>query len=703
MSNLSKKVLSLILGVCIVATLFAASTVPAFAKVDTTKFTEDFQDGTLENVLTYTGNDGITERDDFVTSSLDNFADKKFLTWNNADTTAQAGIHQRLNIAKELSDGSKLTSFSFKMPLTSTANKYHPALVILGKNSDTTQSVVTVGGRHDSGTAAFLGFGVSEEYSVNPTGNSSYSGSAWNSQKSATGLTGENGLVMVTYTFTIDYSNNKIYVSAYKPIADGVDGSAELKPNTVELSTQKLYASNIKDWDFAITQCRISSGNDNVYITDLEMTYQREYVSDEWIKEVNPNTADAEKVLSYTTADGQTVMEPVVTNIAGANAVTWNSKLTTGASGENHQRINIASEKNGLPLVSFSFKSLVVTDNANAAPVYILFGSNEDTTKQTAVVLGGRKTDYLSYGVKEDISNPATGSVNGSTSLFNKNTTGKYTDVENEVAAEIGKEYYRFTVKLYGNIAKITAENLDAQGNVEWSGELQKDIDLSAVANPYYAISSGWETTAKPVYVTDVQPIYAEPEMLGATIRKDASASEQDIMFGSQIKIADSIADGYTPAGYGMLLARTADIQGAAMTADAENVKVTNLYREAGEDTDFLYCVTINKSAIAGNTGKKFSARSYVKYVKAGADDIYVYSEQIAKSVYGYAKDMAADVIASGKVEATYEVAGATVNYVAENITAVMNGKSADISFDGTNKNEDHLLAFIYANREYNA
>ena len=156
-----------------------------------------------------------------------------------------------------------------------------------------------------------------------------------------------------------------------------------------------------------------------------------------------------------------------------------------------------------------------------------------------------------------------------------------------------------------------------------------------------------------------------------------------------------------------MLLARTADIKNETqpMTADAANAKVTNLYREVGADTDFTYTVTINRSAVAGNSGKKFSARAYVKYVKAGEADIYVYSEQIAKSVYGYAKDMAADVIASGNVAANYTLSDNTaVNYVEANINAAINGKSnVEASFDATHKNEDHLLAFIYANKDYNA
>lgn len=694
MSSLSKKVLSLVLGACVVATLFAASMVPASAKVDTEKYTEGFTDSTLEEVLTYTDNNGITTRDDFVISSLDNFGDKKFLTWSDADTTAQAGINQRLNIAKEKGDF-KLTSFSFKMPLyaTSEQGRYHPAYILFGQDSETTQKAMVVGGNHNT---TKIGYQIAS-IPLAPDSAVAYSDDAWNDAVYTGNLTTENQKVLVTYTVSINWANNTATVGFSKPAADGVEGSYAIASS----ASKTINLADLQDVYFAVSAGRVESGA--VYITDVETTYEYEYVSHDWINEVNPNTADAEQVLSYTSADGQTVMEPVVTNIAGANAVTWNSKSTTGVSGERHQRINIASEKNGAPLTSFSFKSLVVSNGNSATPIYILLGSSADEATQKAVLLGGWKTTgYLSYNTK-NIAIPATGDVNGSSPIFNKNTTGTLrTDIENE----IGKEYYRFTVKLYGTYAKIIAENLDANGNVEWSGEAQKDIDLSDVANPYFAISSGWAAAANPAYVTDIQPVYAEPEMKGATIRQTASASEQDIMFGSQIRIAESIADGYKPAGYGMLLARTADIKNETqpMTADVVNANVTNLYHEVGEDTDFLYTVTINKSAVAGESGKKFSARAYVKYVKEGAADIYVYSEQIAKSVYGYAKDMAADVITSGNVAASYTLSDNTVfNYDSDNIKAAINGISKDAaSFDVAHKNDDHLLAFIYANKDYN-
>ena len=695
MSSLSKKVLSLVLGACVVATLFAASMVPASAKVDTTKFTEDFTDSTLEKVLTYTDNDGTTTRDDFVISSLDNFGDKKFLTWNNAETTAQAGINQRLNIAKEKGNF-KLTSFSFKMPLYSTDNKYHPAYILFGKDSETTQKAMVLGGRHND---TFMGFNICQ-ISLTPDSEVNSSNSAWNSKAYTSKLLeAENQKVLVTYTVSINWANNTATVAFSKPAADGVDGSYDYALS----GNATVDFANFEDVYFALSAGRLGSGP--VYITDVETTYEYEYVSHDWINEVNPNTADAEDVLSYTAADGQTDMEPVVTNIAGANAVTWNSNKTTGASGETNQRINIAPEKNGLPLTSFSFKSLAVTNNGNATPVYVLFGSSEDKATQTVVALGGKKnTGKLNYVLKTDVANPATGSVNGGSSVFNQNETGT---LRTDVDSEIGKEYYRFTVKLYGTYAKIIAEDLDANGNVEWSGETQNTIYLSTVANPYYAISSGWASSNNFAYVTDIQAVYAEPEMLGATIRKTASADEQDIMFGSQIRIEETVADEYTPAGYGMLLARTADIKNETqpMTADVENANVTNLYHEVGEDTDFTYTVTINRSAVAGNSGKKFSARAYVKYVNKAGNAIYVYSEQIAKSVYGYAKDMAADVIASGNVAADYTLSDETVvNYLEANINAAINGKSnAEASFDAEHKNEDHLLAFIYANRDYNA
>lgn len=694
MSSLSKKVLSLVLGACIVATLFAASMVPASAKVDTTKFTEDFTDSTLEKVLTYTDNDGTTTRDDFVISSLENFADKKFLTWSDADTTAQAGINQRLNIAKELSDGSKLTSFSFKMPLYSSANKYHPAYILFGQDSETTQKAMVVGGRHND---AMIGYSITS-IPLAPDSEVSHSGDAWNTESYTGDLAAEDQKVLVTYTVSINWANNTATVAFSKPAADGVEGSYGYALS----GSKTINFADFKDVYFAVSAGRLNYGS--VYITDVETTYEYEYVSHDWIKQVNPNTADAEKVLSYTAADGQTAMEPVVTDIAGANAVTWNSKSTTGVSGERHQRINIASEKNGVPLTSFSFKSLVVSSSAKATPVYVLFGSTEGEANQVAVGLGGRHDNRMGYQAR-NVANPATGEVNGTTAVFNGGSYDK-DNVVSLIEAEIGKQYYRYNVKLLDGKAEITVENLDADGNVEWTATAQKAIDLSTVANPYYAISSGW---ADPyaAYVTDIQPVYAEPEMLGATIRKTASADEQDIMFGSQIRIEESVADGYTPAGYGMLLARTADIKNETqpMTADVENANVTNLYHEVGEDTDFTYTVTINRSAVAGNSGKKFSARAYVKYVKAGEADIYVYSEQIAKSVYGYAKDMAADVIASGKVAADYTLSDNTaVNYVEANINAAINGKSnAEASFDATHKNEDHLLAFIYANRDYNA
>lgn len=692
MSSLSKKVLSLVLGACIVATLFAASMVPASAKVDTTKFTEDFTDSTLEQVLTYTDNDGTTSRDDFVISSLDNFEGKKFLTWSNADTTVQAGINQRLNIAKELSNGSKLTSFSFKMPLYSSANKYHPAYILFGQDSETTQKAMVVGGRHND---AMIGYSITS-IPLAPDSEVSHSGDAWNTEPYTGNLAAEDQKVLVTYTVSINWANNTATVAFSKPAADGVEGSYGYALS----GSKTINFADFQDVYFAVSAGRLNYGS--VYITDVETTYEYEYVSHDWIKQVNPNTADAEKVLSYTAADGQTAMEPVVTDIAGANAVTWNSKSTTGVSGERHQRINIASEKNGVPLTSFSFKSLVVSSSAKATPVYVLFGSTEGEANQVAVGLGGRHDNRMGYQAR-NVANPATGEVNGTTAVFNGGSYDK-DNVVSLIEAEIGKQYYRYNVKLLDGKAEITVENLDADGNVEWTATAQKAIDLSTVANPYYAISSGW---ADPytVYVTDIQPVYAEPEMLGATIRKTASASEQDIMFGSQIKIAESVADGYTPAGYGMLLARTADIQGAAMTADVENANVTNLYHEAGADTDFTYTVTINKSAVAGYSGKKFSARAYVKYVKAGEADIYVYSEQIAKSVYGYAKDMAADVIANGNVAENYTLSDETVvNYVEANINAAINGISKDAaSFDAEHKNEDHLLAFIYANKDYNA
>lgn len=698
MSSLSKKVLSLVLGACVAATLFAASMVPASAKVDTTKFTEDFTDSTLEKVLTYTDNDGTTTRDDFVISSLDNFGDKKFLTWSDADTTAQAGINQRLNIAKELSDGSKLTSFSFKMPLyaATATGKFHPAYILFGQDSATTQKAMVVGGSHNTD---MIGYQIAS-IPLAPDSALIYSGDAWNTKAYTGDLTTENQKVLVTYTVSINWANNTATVGFSKPAADGVEGSYDYALS----GSKTINFADFEDVYFAVSASRLNYGS--VYITDVETTYENEYVSHEWINEVNPNTADAEKVLSYTSADGQTVMEPVVTDIAGANAVTWNSKLTTGVSGETNQRINIASEKNGVPLTSFSFKSLVVTSTTKATPVYVLFGSTEGEAKQVAVGLGGRHDHRLGYAFFDSLANPVASVVNGTNRVFNGGSYDK-DNVVSLVDAEIGKEYYRYNVKLLDGKAEITVENLDADGNVEWTATAQETFDLSTVANPYYAISSGWADSTRSVYVTDIQPVYAEPEMLGATIRKTASASEQDIMFGSQIKIAESVADEYTPAGYGMLLARTADIKNETqpMTADVENANVTNLYHEVGEDTDFTYTVTINRSAVAGNSGKKFSARAYVKYVNKAGNAIYVYSEQIAKSVYGYAKDMAADVIASGNVAADYTLSDNTaVNYVEANINAAINGKSnAEASFDATHKNEDHLLAFIYANRDYNA
>ena len=511
MSSLSKKVLSLVLGACVVATLFVASMVPASAKVDTTKFTEDFTDSTLEQVLTYTDNDGITTRDDFVISSLDNFENKKFLTWSDADTTAQAGINQRLNIAKELSDGSKLTSFSFKMPLYSSANKYHPAYILFGQDTATTQKAMVVGGRHND---TMIGYSIA---SIPLASDSavSYSGDAWNTKTYTGDLAAEDQKVLVTYTVSINWANNTAAVAFSKPAADGVDGSYDYALS----GSKTINFADFEDVYFAVSAGRLNYGS--VYITDVETTYENEYVSHEWINEVNPNTADAEKVLSYTSADGKTVMEPVVTNIAGANAVTWNSKSTTGVSGERHQRINIASEKNGLPLTSFSFKSLVVSSSAKATPVYVLFGSTEGEANQVAVGLGGRHDNRMGYQAR-NVANPATGEVNGTTAVFNGGSYDK-DNVVSLIEAEIGKQYYRYNVKLLDGKAEITVENLDADGNVEWTATAQKAIDLSTVANPYYAISSGW---ADPytVYVTDIQPVYAEPEMLGATIRKTASA-----------------------------------------------------------------------------------------------------------------------------------------------------------------------------------